>query len=68
MADTEVEHMHHDLEELKRDMAVIKHKLELLSEEGKLSSFAKKALKEARATPDSQYIKHVDLKKRLLDV
>lgn len=65
MADTEAEHIHHDLEELKRDMAVIKH---ILSEEGKLSAFAKKALKDAGDTPESEYIKHADLKKRLLNV
>lgn len=65
MAEAEVEHMHNDLEELKRDMVVIKH---ILSEEGKLSMYAKKALREARATPDSQYIRHADLKKRVLNV
>ena len=58
-----VEHMHKDLEDLKRDMAIIKH---ILSEEGKLSDYAKKELQEARKTPDSEYIKHEDLKKRIL--
>ena len=45
-----VEHMHKDLEDLKRDMAIIKH---ILSEEGKLSGYARKELQEARKTPDS---------------
>ena len=55
-----VEHMHKDLEDLKRDMAIIKH---ILSEEGKLSDYAQKELQEARKTPDSEYIKQEDLKK-----
>ena len=56
-------HMHKDLEELKQDVALIKH---ILSEEGKLSDYAKKSLEEARKTPDSEYLKHEDLKKRIL--
>ena len=63
MSTAALEHMHTDLEELKRDMAVVKH---ILSEEGKLSDYARKALAEARATPDSEYIRHADLKKRIL--
>ena len=62
MAEAVLEHMHSDMEELKRDMAVIKH---ILSEEGKLSAHAKKALAEARATPEEEYISHEALKKRL---
>lgn len=58
-----IEHMHKDLEELKQDMALIKH---ILSEEGKLSDYAKKSLGEARKTPDSEYISHKELKKRIL--
>lgn len=57
-----LEHMHQDLEELKRDMAILKH---ILSEEGKLNENAKRSLEEARATPDSEYIKHEELKKRI---
>lgn len=57
------EHMHADLEELKQDMAIIKH---ILSEEGKLTEYAQKLLAEARATPDSEYITHEELKKRVL--
>ena len=63
MSETAVVHMHSDLEELKRDVAVIKH---ILSEEGKLTAYAKKLLAEARATPDSEYISHEELKKRIL--
>lgn len=63
MSETIMQHMHTDLEELKRDIALIKH---ILSEEGKLTAHAQKLLKEARATPDSEYIKHQDLKKRIL--
>lgn len=59
---TTLEHMHHDLEELKRDMALVKH---VLCEEGKLNSSAKQALEEARATPDEEYISHRELKKRI---
>ena len=57
------EHMHKDLEELKRDMALIKH---ILSEEGKLTDYTKKSLEEARKTPESQYIKHNDLRNKIL--
>ena len=63
MNQSAIEHMHKDLEELKQDMAIIKH---ILSEEGKLSDYAQKELQEARKTPDSEYIKHEDLKKRIL--
>ena len=56
-------HIHKDLEELRRDVDVIKH---ILSEEGKLSEYAKKQLAKARKTPDSEYIKHEELKKRIL--
>ena len=64
MSETKIiEHMHTDLEELKRDMAVVKH---ILSEEGRLTEHAQKLLMEARATPDAQYIKHKDLKRRVL--
>ncbi|HLC97475.1 MAG TPA: hypothetical protein VJC21_01695 [Candidatus Nanoarchaeia archaeon] len=56
-------HMHADLEELKQDIAIVKH---ILSEEGKVTVHAQKMLAEARATPDSQYIRHEDLKRRIL--
>lgn len=58
-----MEHMHADIEELKRDMALVRH---LLSEEGKLTDDAKKMLADARATPDSAYISQVqELKKHV---
>ena len=58
-----IEHIYKDLEELRRDVEVIKH---ILSEEGKLSEYAKRSLEKARKTPDSEYIKHEELKKRIL--
>ena len=58
-----IEHIYKDLEELRRDVDVIKH---ILSEEGKLSEYAKNRLEKARKTPDSEYIKHEELKKRIL--
>lgn len=48
----DLEHLHKDLLELKRDMNVIKH---ILSEEGKLSDWAKAELKKARAEPEENY-------------
>ena len=54
MADAEVVHMHKDLEELERDVAVIKY---IISQEGELTEEAKKMLEEARKAPDSQYVK-----------
>lgn len=63
MSDATIEHMHNDMEDLKKDIAVIKH---ILSEEGKFSEYTKEALAEARATPDSEYISHKELKKRIM--
>ena len=63
MSDVTINHIHSDLEELKQDLAVIKH---ILSEEGKLTEYAKKQLAEARATPDSEYVSHQELRKRVL--
>lgn len=63
MSDAAIEHMHMDLEELKRDVALIKY---ILTEEGKVSDSAKKVLAEARVTSDSEYISHKELKKRIL--
>jgi len=45
-------HIDKDLEQLKRDVAVIKH---ILSEEGKLTPWAKEQLAKARVDPESQY-------------
>lgn len=63
MSDTAIVHMHNDIEEVKRDIAVIKH---ILSEEGKLTAYAEKELREARMIPDSEYVSHKELKKRIL--
>lgn len=51
-----------ELHELKQDIAVIKH---ILSEEGRPNEHAKKALNDARQTPDNEYISHEELKKRV---
>lgn len=51
--DLEVSHMHRDMEELKKDIAVIKH---VLTQEGELTEEAEKKLEEARDTADSEYI------------
>lgn len=50
--ESDVRHMHEDLETLKRDVAVIKH---ILSEEGELTEEAKSRLEKARKTPLSKY-------------
>lgn len=63
MTVTVLQHMHADLEQLKQDIAVIKH---ILMEEGKLTRYGKKALAEARSTPDSEYVSHHELKRRIL--
>ncbi|MBU1202281.1 MAG: hypothetical protein KJ583_05450 [Nanoarchaeota archaeon] len=50
---TSIEVLHKDLTSLKKDIEFIKH---ILREDYELSEFAKKALKEARETPESEYI------------
>ncbi len=52
VTETELKHMHADLEVLKQDIAVIKH---ILSEEGSLTEGTKKRLVKARATSFSEY-------------
>lgn len=52
MSEAEIKHMHEDIEVIKQDLAVIKH---ILSEEGKLTEWAKKALAKARAEPAESY-------------
>ena len=54
MAQNELQHMHQDIEELKNDIALIKH---ILSEEGELTDEAKKRLEAARKIPASKYVK-----------
>lgn len=62
MTEAVLQHMHQDLEELKRDVALIKN---ILVEEGKLTDYARELLEEARNTPKSQFISHDELKKRI---
>lgn len=50
---TSIETIHCELVEIKKDLDFIKV---VLSEEFELSDSAKKALKEARETPESEYI------------
>lgn len=47
-----VQHLHKDILKLQQDINVIKH---ILSEEGKLTDWAKQQLEKARAEPDSSY-------------
>ena len=54
MAETVLQHMHNDLELLKKDVSVIKH---ILYEEGALSDEAIMRLEKARKTPLSKYKK-----------
>lgn len=49
-----LEHMHKDLEDLKRNVSVI---IQILSEEGELTEDVRKRLKKERETPDSEYMK-----------
>jgi len=50
---TTIETVHKDLVDLKKDMDFIKH---ILAENYELSDGAKKDLKEARETPESEYV------------
>ncbi|MDO8661088.1 MAG: hypothetical protein Q7K43_04310 [Candidatus Woesearchaeota archaeon] len=52
MAEAVIEHMHQDIELMRKDLAVIRH---ILSEEGKLSDWAKEELAKARKEPESSY-------------
>ena len=47
-----IETLHQDLVHLKKDMEYLKN---VLSEDFELSEYAKKSLKEARETPESEY-------------
>ena len=63
MTETDIKHMHKDIESIKQDIALIKH---ILCEERELTEEAIKNLKEARETPEEEYISHEELKKQLL--
>ena len=60
---SDIKHMHEDLETLKRDIAIIKH---VLLQENRLTPKAMKELEKARKTPLTKYISHEELKKQLL--
>jgi len=64
LMDTELQHMHKDIEEIKRNLDFIKN---ILVEDYELSDETKKQLKAARKTPISEYINHKDVKKALLE-
>ena len=51
--ETTLETVHKDLLQLKKDISYIKS---VLREDFELSDYAKKALKEARETPESEYV------------
>ena len=51
MQNLELEHVHKDIIEIKRDLSVIKH---ILSQERELSDWAKEELENARAEPESE--------------
>lgn len=50
---TEIEAIHQDLMDIKKDVEFIKN---ILSEEYELSDYAKKELKKARKTPEDEYV------------
>ena len=50
---TNIQHMHQDIELIKKDISIIKH---ILSEEGELTLEAKERLDKARNTPDLEYV------------
>lgn len=50
---TTIETVHYDILELRKDIQIIK---DMLSEDFELSDYAKKSLKEARETPESEYV------------
>ncbi len=58
MTEVDVRHLHEDIIKLQQDVSVIKH---ILSEEGELTTWAKKALAKARAEPESKYADLNDL-------
>ena len=52
------QHLHEDMLLLQREVSVIRH---ILSEEGKLTDWAKKALAKAREEPESSYVNLEDV-------
>ena len=60
---TKIENLNKDIQEIKRELYLIKH---ILAEDYELIDYAKKALKQAKKTPKSKFISHEVLKKNLL--
>ena len=60
---SDIKHMHEDLEMLKRDIAIIKH---VILQERELTPKAMKELEKARKTPSNKYTSHEELRKQLL--
>ncbi|MBI4450379.1 hypothetical protein HY642_00255 [Candidatus Woesearchaeota archaeon] len=56
-------HMHKDIEDIKTQLALIRH---ILEEREELSDDAKAALASARKTPRAEFISHDEVKRRLL--
>jgi len=61
--ESEIKHMHKDIEEIKSGINFIKN---ILAEDYELSEDAKKQLELADKTPVSEYIDHEEVKKQLL--
>ena len=59
----ELKHMHEDIEEIKKNLDLIKN---ILAENYEFSENTKKQLSIADETPISEYIDHEEVKKRLL--
>ena len=58
-----MQHMHKDIEEIKKSLDFIRN---ILAEDYELSESAKKQLEIASKTPISEYIDHAKVKKKLL--
>ena len=61
--EAEIQHMHKDIEEIKKSLDFIRN---ILAEDYELSESTKKQLEIARKTPISEYIDHEKVKKKLL--
>ncbi|MBI4140173.1 hypothetical protein HY483_04435 [Candidatus Woesearchaeota archaeon] len=58
MTDIDIAHLHNDIVQLKNDVQIIKH---ILSEEGKLTDWAKNELKKTREIPEEEYVNIDDI-------
>ena len=58
-----LEHLEREIKDLRKDVRVV---IDLLQEDFELSDHAKKLLKNSRQKPDSEYVSHEELKKRIL--